>query len=190
MTSIPKALIVYATRYGATKGTSDEIARILRKENFDVKVVNAREEKVADISEYALIVVGSGLSMGNWGSEAEDFLKRFQKDFENKKLAIFISSLKPVEEKAGKTDRVARIRKIGLDDKILKYHLKPITMGIFGGVINYNKMGFLIRKSMEVGYKSQLQKNGFKETEPGVYDLRDWDEIRNWSKELAKIARE
>jgi len=190
MTSIPKALIVYATRYGATKGTSDEIARILREENFDVKVVNAKEEKVADISEYGLIVVGSGLSMGNWGSEAEDFLKRFQKDFENKKLAIFISSLKPVEEKAGKTGRVARIRKIGLDDKILKYNLKPITTGLFGGVIDYNKMGFFIRKSMEVGYKSQLQENGFKETEPGVYDLRDWDEIRNWSKELAKIARE
>ena len=75
----------------------------------------------------------------------------------------------------GKPDQVARTRKIGLDDKILKYHLKPITIGFFGGVLDYNKMGFLTRKAMEVGYKSQLQKHGFKEVEPGVYDLRDWE---------------
>ncbi len=190
MNGSPRALIVYGTRYGATKGTSEEIAKVFREENFDVKVVNAKEEKVQDISEYGLVVVGSGMAMGNWAGEAEDFLKRFQKDFENKKLALFISSLKPIEEKQGKTELVARIRKIGLEDKIVKYNLKPIMTGIFGGVINYNKMNFFIRKSMEVGYKSQLQKHGFKEVEPGVYDLRDWDEIRNWAKELAKKTRE
>ncbi len=184
-----KTLVVYATRYGASKGTSNEIAKVLQEENFEVKIVNAKEEKVKDISEYGLVVVGTGMAMGNWASEAEDFVKKFHNDFANKKLALFISSLKPVEEKAGKTDLVARIQKIGLEDKILKYNLKPIATGVFGGVIDYNKMNFLIRKSMEIGYRSQLQ-NGFKEVEPGVYDLRDWDKIRNWAKELAKKAQE
>ena len=63
-----------------------------------------RKKKSKISHNIGLVVVGSGMAMGNWGSEAEDFLKRFQKDFENKKLALFISSLKPVEEKAGKTD--------------------------------------------------------------------------------------
>jgi menaquinone-dependent protoporphyrinogen oxidase len=183
-------LIAFATRYGATKGTSEEIARLLREEDFDVTVVNMREEKVKDISEYDLVVVGSGMSMGNWASESEDFLKRFQKAFENKKLALFISSLKPIEEKQGKTELVAKIRKIGLEDKIAKYNLKPTTTGIFGGILDFNKMNFLIRKGMEMGYKSALQKYGFKEVESGVYDLRDWDEIRRWAKELAKKAQD
>jgi hypothetical protein len=98
--------------------------------------------------------------------------------------------LKPIEEKQGKTDLVAKIRKIGLEDKIIKYNLNPIKTGIFGGVINYNMMGFFIRKGMEVGYRSQLQEHGFKEVESGVYDLRDWDEINNWAKDLAKKAGE
>ena len=185
-----KVLIVYGTRYGATKGTSDEIALVLKQQNFDVKVVNAKEEKIKDISEYKLIVVGSGMALGNWVNEAEDFVKRFRKELENKKLALFISSLKPIEEKQGKPDLVAKIRKIGLDDKILKYNLKPFSVGVFGGVIDYNKLSFLLRKGMEVGYKSALQKHGFKEVESGVYDLRDWNEIHNWAKELAEKAQE
>ena len=40
-----KALIVYGTRYGATASTSEEIAEVLRTEGFDVRVVNAKEEK-------------------------------------------------------------------------------------------------------------------------------------------------
>jgi len=35
--------------------------------------------------------------MGNckWASEAEDFLKKFRKEFEGKKLALFVSTMKP-----------------------------------------------------------------------------------------------
>jgi hypothetical protein len=77
-----------------------------------------------------------------------------------------------------------------LKGKILKYHLKPIMTGFFGGVLDHNKISFLTRKAMEVGYKSQLQKCGFKEVESGVYDLRNWDEIRSWAMELAQKAKE
>jgi len=185
-----KTLIVYGSRYGATAGTAEEIAKTLREDGFDVRVANLKEEKIKNISEYELIVVGSGMALGNWVNEAEDFVKNFQKNFDNKKLAIFISSLKPVEEKAGKTAAVTRTRKIGLDEKILKYHLKPIMVGFFGGVLDYNKMSFLTRKAMEVGYKSQLQKHGFNEGEPGIYDLHNWDEIRSWTRELAQKVKE
>ncbi|MGQ9459973.1 MAG: hypothetical protein ACUVRA_01910 [Candidatus Bathyarchaeaceae archaeon] len=33
--------------------------------------------------------------------------------------------------------------------------------------------------------KQQLDAAGFKETDPGFYDTRDWNAIRNWAKELA-----
>ena len=56
-----KALIVYGTRYGATTGTSDEIAKVLREEGFEVRVANVKKEKIEDISEYELVIVGSGM---------------------------------------------------------------------------------------------------------------------------------
>jgi hypothetical protein len=45
-------------------------------------------------------------------------------------------------------------------------------------------------EAMEEGFRSKLQKNGFKEIGPCVYGLRDWDEIRSWAKELAQKAKE
>jgi len=185
-----KALIAYGTRYGATAGTSEEIAKILREEGFDTKIVNLKEEKIKDIREYDLILVGSGMKMGKWVNEAQDFLRKFQKEFNHKKLALFVSSMQTLVEREGKTAEggVCSAREV-TENIVAEYSLKPITTGIFGGVINYNKMGFFERKVM--GFlKPQLEKDGFKETQPGVYDMRDWDEIRNWAKELAEKARQ
>jgi menaquinone-dependent protoporphyrinogen oxidase len=184
-----KTLIVYGTRYGATTGTSEEIAKTLREKGFDVTVINAKKEKIKGISEYALIIVGSGMRMGKWTDEADNFLKKFQKELEQKKLAIFVSTMKTVSEREGKTDDVAKMRKTALEEKVTQYNLHPIALGFFGGVLDYNKMGFFFKRTM--GFlKPQLEKDGFKETQPDLYDLRDWDEIRNWTKELANKARE
>ncbi len=185
-----RGLIVYGTSFGATKETSEEIARILQEESFDIKIVNAQEEKIKDIAEYQLIVVGSSLANCRWNSQAEDFLKKFHTELEHKKLALFVSSVIPIAQREGNSEEIAKTRKIAMDDKVSKYGLKPLMTGVFGGVLNFNKMGLLARKGMEIAFKSRLQNNGFKEASPGVYDLRDWGEIRSWARELAKKAHQ
>jgi hypothetical protein len=45
-------------------------------------------------------------------------------------------------------------------------------------------MNIITRKAFSA-MKKQLEADGFKENPLGVYDLRDWDEIRKWTKELA-----
>ena len=182
------ALIVYGTSFGATKGTAEEMARILREEHYDIKLVNAQEEKIKDISAYQLVIVGSSLANCRWNSHAEDFLKRFQKDFDHTALALFVSSVNPIAKREGNTEEMAKLHKIALEDKITKYNLKPIMIGVFGGILNYNKMGFIARKGMEIAFKTRLQTTGFQEVEPGVYDLRDWDEIRSWTRDLVKLC--
>jgi menaquinone-dependent protoporphyrinogen oxidase len=183
-----KTLIAYGTCYGATTGTAEEIGKILREEGFDVKIVNVKEERIKDVSEYDLIIVGSGMGNCRWVKEAESFLKNFRREFEGKKLALFASTMITFFEREGKKDDVAKTRKIALEDKVAKYSLRPIALGLFGGVIDYNKMGFIARKGMEF-FKPQLEKDGFKVAD-GVYDLRNWDEIRDWAKELSRKARQ
>jgi menaquinone-dependent protoporphyrinogen IX oxidase len=127
------------------------------------------------------------MQMGKWTSEAEDFIKRFQKELPNKKTAIFVSSMKTVSEREGKTEDLEKARVVDLDSKIEKYSLTPLAAGFFGGVIDFNKMNFITRKAF--GWiKPQLEKDGFKETSSGVYELRNWEEIRTWANDLAAKA--
>lgn len=156
---------------------------------FDVRVLNAKEEKVDDISEYDLVVVGSGMKIGKWTAEAEDFLKKFKKELAKKKVAIFVSSgVQAILEHEGKTEEAGKARREYLEEKAAKYSLQPIALGLFGGVWDYNKMGFFFKKTMSP-FKQNIEAAGFKETEPEVYDTRDWDAIRSWAKELAQKSR-
>lgn len=100
-----KALIVYGSRTGATANTSEVIAETLRKEGLEVKVVNAKEEKIKDISGFDLVLVGSGIQIGKWTGEPEDFLKKHQKELVTKKLALFVccGSAAPLSEGEQKT---------------------------------------------------------------------------------------
>lgn len=184
---MPEALIVYGTRYGATASTSEEIAMVLRGEGFDVRMVNAKEEKVKDIGEYELVIVGSGIQINRWTGEPEDFLKKFQKDLARKKVALFVccgSASQTIN--GGNPERAEEAKTKYLDEKAAKYSLQPVALGFFGGVYNYNKVPWWARKAMEA--ERPKIEAACKETQPGIYDMRDWNAIRSWAKELAQKA--
>jgi len=180
-----KALIVYGTRYGATKSTSEEIAKVFQGEGLEVKVVNAKIEKVKDISPYDLIIVGSGMQMGKWTKEPENFLNQFHTELAAKKVAIFVSSAAQALIEYEKNDEeIDNNKRLYLEEKAAKYNLKPISQIILGGVWDFNKMNFLFRKTL-TSFKPKIEAAGFKEIKPGLYDTRDWNTVREWAKELA-----
>ena len=184
-----KTLIAYCTRYGATMSTSEEIATVLREEGFDVRVVNTKKEKVKDISEYDLVLVGAGMQMFRWCKESEKFLNKFQKDLREKKTAIFVSSgAKAIHEYDGQIAEIEQNWQKYLVEKTEKYSINPVALGMFGGVWDYNKMSFVFKKTMGP-FRMKLDEVGIEEVAPGVYDTRDWDEIRKWTKDLAEKVR-
>lgn len=185
---MPKALIVYGTRTGATANTSGVIADTLQKEGLSVKIADAKKEKVKDIGEYDLVVVGSGIQIGKWTGESDDFLKKHQKELTSKKLALFVccGSANPLSEGEQKTKEMDTGRQKYLEDKAVQYNLKPVALGYFGGCYDFNKMSWLFKKTLG-SIKPKLEAAGYKPTEDGAYDLRNLDEIRAWAKELAKL---
>ena len=181
-----RVLIAYCTRYGATASTSEEIAKVLREEGFDVRVANAKKEKIRSISEYNLVIVGAGLQMFRWCKESEKFLKKFQKDLRATRTAIFVSSGGiAVMEHDGQTEEMEDHWQKQLVDKAEMCSINPIALGRFGGIWDYNKMNFVFRRTMGP-FRMKLEEVGIEEVEPGVYDTRDWDEIRRWTKDLAQ----
>jgi hypothetical protein len=49
-------------------------------------------------------------------------------------------------------------------------------------------MSWFFRKTLSA-VKPQLEAAGFKETEPGLYDTRNVNAIRDWAKEVADLAQ-
>lgn len=178
-----KVLIVYGTRTGTAAITAQDIARELQNQGVETKVVDAKKEKIESIVEYDLIIVGSGIAMGNWTSEPESFLKKFQKELAGKKVALYVTCGSAAEAmNKGKPEVAANARRKYLEEKAAKYNLAPVALGFFGAIYNFNTMSWIMRKGME-GERPKLAAV-YKETEPGVYDTRDLDGIRNWAREL------
>ncbi len=182
-----KALIVYGTHYGATAGTSQEIASTLRKEGIDVRVVDAKQEKINGISEYDLVLVGSGIEIGKWRKEPEAFLEEYQKDLTSKKLALFVScGASSTAMYGGNPEEMTKNKEAYLDKVAAKYSLKPLALGFFGGIYDYNKMPLLVKLILRLRSITPKVKSAFKESSPGVYDSRDMNEVRNWAADLSK----
>ncbi len=185
-----KTLIVFCTRYGATASTSEEIAKGLREESFDVRVVNSKNEKIRNISDFEFVIIGSGMKLMRWCGEAEKFIKKFQDELRQKKTAIFVSSgTRVIYKHEGDTDTLEKEWKKNLEDKVENYSLTPIALATFGGILDYSQMGFLARKTMNL-LVDKIEAAGVQEQEPGIYDTRDLDEIRKWTKDLAQKVRE
>ena len=48
----------------------------------------------------------------------------------------------PVAKRDGKTEEVAKIREAALEDKVSKYSLNPVSMGVFGASLTSTRWGF------------------------------------------------
>lgn len=182
-----KALIVYGTRYGATEDTSKIIANILSQEDFEVQLIDAKKDKIKNINEFDLIIVGSGIKMGRWTRGPEKFLENFQKELSKKKVALFVccGSAYPLSKGEERIKEMQDAKMKYLEEKADQYNLKPVALGFFGGIYNFNKMSWFLRKTMS-SLKPKLEEAGFKETKTGEYDIRNLNVIQNWTKELTK----
>ncbi len=179
-----KALIVYGTRTGTAAITAQEIAQTLQKQGIEAKVVNAKKEKIQSINEYNLIIVGSGIQIGRWTGEPEDFLKKFQKELATKKVALFVNCGSAAEKlNPDKPELVANAKTKYLEEKASKYNLKCEMLGLFGAIYNFNTMSWIMKKGME-NERPKLAV-AYKEIEPGIYDTRDIEAIQKWAAELA-----
>lgn len=177
-----KALVAYGSRYGSAEEIAEEIRKVLENEGVEVDLVNLRKNKVDSISPYDLIVVGSGIKMGKWTKEPLKFLEKNKSTLQDKKIALFVSCGAALEGK----EKIEEAMELYLE-KVARENLEieHVSMGLFGGVFDPNgNHGLMYKMAMK------MAKKGFEEK--GIdtskrYDYRDWDEIRAWTRNLAKI---
>jgi menaquinone-dependent protoporphyrinogen oxidase len=120
-----KTLVAYATKGGTTEEYSKAIAKVLRDNKWQVDVVNLKKNHNPDLAPYRNVIVGSGIKMQRMHGDGRKFL---EKNFGDRKVAIFLSSLEPRDEAIEK-----------YIEKILEKNkkLKPIDIEVFGGRMRF-----------------------------------------------------
>ena len=178
-----RALVAFGTKYGSTVKVGEEIGRVLRGKGLEVEVVNLDERKVQDLAPYDLVVVGSAVIIGKWTKGTRTFLEQNQVALRGKRLAMFACCGDVLAEAKERRDG-AKARY--LDQVVAEYDLSPMKTALFGGELDFNKYGFLIKAVLKDD-RRHIESGGVDLSKP--YDYRDWDAIRVWAGSVADEAQ-
>lgn len=161
-----KFLVAYATRYGSTEEVAYEITNELRVHIPSVDCRLLRE--VDTIAGYDAVIIGAPLFMFRWHKDALRFLSRHRTALLEIQVAVF--ALGPVHDPHDEQEWQAS--RDQLDKELSKYPwFKPAALEMFGGKYDPESLKFPLKM--------------FAGSEPAS-DIRDWDAIRAWAKELAE----
>ena len=168
-------LITYTSGYGSTAEVATNIGKHLSEEGFLVSILSPAD--VENITQYDAIIVGSPIQYDRWMPEVRSFVIDNQEHLSKVPVAYFFCCL-TFAIRIDSTEKKARQYADKLYD--LSQCVKPISIGRFAGVLDLKKMSFL----MHVFFKIFSMIIGVKED-----DYRDWNEIRQWSKDVATKFR-
>jgi menaquinone-dependent protoporphyrinogen oxidase len=172
-----KILICYGTRYGSTSEVVNAMATAAMELGRSVDVVNLKDASPpSDISEYDLVVIGSGIRAGQWTDEPIRFMKNNLAALTQRKVALFV-----VCGYAASDDKCDQAQIDYLDSIAKDVGLTPTSTGLFGGVFDMKKYNFVIRKLVKSIIQKEIPPG---EEVPEKIDYRDWGQIKQWMTEL------
>jgi len=127
-----------------------------------------------------MVVIGSGIAYGSWSKGAVRFLERNAKTLSDKRLAMFACCGDLLFDPSKTEEYENRY----LREVAKKFELEPFSLGLFGGVIDFERYSFLVKGilSMRNAGKKDMKERGIDPDRP--YDFRDWDMIRAWGESL------
>jgi len=156
--------------YGTVSGSTSEVAQAIAKEmeSSDIVVDVKPVEAVNNISGYDAVVIGTAVRMFRILGKTRRFLRKHRKALNQLPTAYFLVCLTMGEETPENIQKATDYAK-----PMVKVS-QPVSLGLFGGCIDHEKMTDFFGKSM----KSMPEQ-----------DHRDWDKIQAWAREtLPKLV--
>jgi menaquinone-dependent protoporphyrinogen IX oxidase len=192
--SMTKILVTYTTNSGSTAEVGKAILEELQKSGAEAELLPILE--VRELSNYSAVVVGAPMIMG-WQRGALQFLQKHKKALASMPLAIFVTCMSltksgvttiqgvpvSVDEKLPKPpqnpDRLTFKERYSLASNYLRPIIracprKPVSVGVFGGQLNFSHMQWWAMIFIVLILQAQAG------------DHRNWEAIRQWASSLPK----
>src|SRR5262245_26600212 len=186
------ALIVHASRHGATAGIAERIGEVLQAAGIDTTVAPAAEMPRPDA--YDACVVGAGIYMGSWVAEGTAFLDRYASILATRPVWLFSSgplpgsskestgpAVGPIEHALGPAQGPGSGGRRKVEELAARIH--PREHRVFQGAFDPHDPPKAMSERfvrMMPGSKGILP--------PG--DFREWPVIEAWAREIASQVRQ
>ncbi len=176
-----RSLVAFGTKYGSTEKVAETIADVLRSSGHTVDVADLRRKPMYEVDDYDMVVIGSSIIVGGWSKGSKRFLEENCEILRNKKVAMFVccseSYLRPDEKEAQRKNFLSNVAEV--------HGLEPISLGLFGGEIDFDKYGFMVKAVLKkVGVNREFEDAGVDISQR--FDFRDWNDIKDWTMRLTQ----
>jgi menaquinone-dependent protoporphyrinogen oxidase len=173
-----KVLVAYETAHGSTEEIAEAMAEALRECGADVEALRCRE--IETVGGHDAFIVGAPVWGGNWLKPARAFVKHFEDTLSERPVAYFHTS-----GAAGEPDQRDEVVRI-MNEHLPQYapSVTPVDVAAFGGVIDYDNYNLALKLVL----KAVIGRDGGPTS--GRHDMRDWDAIREWAREMYELFGE
>lgn len=175
---VARILLLYSSVYGHTLKIS-EFIRDDAAARGDVVDVRPLAGGAGDASGYDAIVVGSSIRHGKHHAEVMDFVRTQKSLLDSKPSAFFSVSLiarKPARQ-TPETNQYVR-------EFLAKSAWQPRLVGIFGGVLDYQRYGLFDRYAIRL---IMTLTRGPTDLHTNV-EFTDWDKVRVFAGQVSALA--
>ena len=167
------AIVVYASKYGSTKGIAEFIAEKLQERGILAEVQDV--ETIHDLGGFDVVVIGSAAYMGHWMKEATEFVRRNRSVLANRPVWLFSSGPLGIETKDAQGRELIVVAE---PKEIAEFRgsVKPRDHRVFFGALDRSKLAFVHRAIAKLPAARTLLPDG---------DFRDWQDIEAWAESIA-----
>jgi menaquinone-dependent protoporphyrinogen oxidase len=167
---VVNVVVVYASRYGSTKGIAEFIAGRLRERGLgaEAQSVDARP----DPGRYDAVVLGSAVYLGRWMKDAVEFAQRNREVLAGRPVWLFSSG--PLTLREGVTVDDPDV--VPTDIAALGEALRPRDHRVFFGALDPGRLGFAQRAMRKLPAARAVLPEG---------DFRDWPQVEAWADGIA-----
>jgi menaquinone-dependent protoporphyrinogen oxidase len=169
-----KAIVVYASKYGSTKGIAEFIAEKLQQRGILAEVRDV--EAVHDLGGFDTVVIGSAVYMGHWMKQATEFVRRNRSVLAGRPVWLFSSGPLGTETK----DAQGRELIVVAEPKEIAEFREAINLRdhrVFFGAFDRKKLGFKDQMVAKMPAARALFPEG---------DFRNWKDIEAWASSIAQ----
>jgi menaquinone-dependent protoporphyrinogen oxidase len=168
-------IVVYASRYGSTKGIAEFIAEKLRQQGLQAEARSVGEARGPE--EYDAIVIGSAVYMEHWLNEAADYVRRNRTALAGRPVWLFSSGpLERGSETVSADDSKLEPKEI----PEFREAIHPRDHRIFFGALDPARLELKYRMLRKLPAARAVLPDG---------DFRNWDAIEAWTAGIARALK-